>query len=85
MKDKITVDFLGNDNVWSDAEKVISHSRIWQFLLISIGSASSIIYPHVPLVSFAAISGVTLSRKQGIISSMIINYMVLLSVNIPRL
>ncbi|MDE5105936.1 MAG: hypothetical protein O4808_02290 [Trichodesmium sp. St17_bin3_1_1] len=33
MKDKITVDFLGNDNVWSDAEKVISHSRIWQFLL----------------------------------------------------
>ncbi len=72
MKDKITVDFLGNDNVWSDAEKVISHSRIWQFLLISIGSASSIIYPHVPLVSFAAISGVTLNRKQGIISSMII-------------
>ncbi|NEP74364.1 MAG: hypothetical protein F6K25_21055 [Okeania sp. SIO2G4] len=72
MNNKITVDSQENYNVWSNAEKAISHSRLWQFLLITIGSASSIIYPHVPLVGFAAISGVTLNRKQAIISSIII-------------
>lgn len=29
MKDKIIVDFLGNDNVWSDVEKVIFYFCIW--------------------------------------------------------
>ncbi len=72
MNNKITVDWQENYNVWSHAEKAMSHSRLWQFLLITIGSASSIIYPHVPLVGFAAISGVTLNRKQAIISSIII-------------
>ncbi|NEO58110.1 MAG: hypothetical protein F6K54_36680 [Okeania sp. SIO3B5] len=72
MNNKITVDSQENYNVWSNAEKAISHSRLWQFLLITIGSASSMIYPHVPLVGFAAISGVTLNRKQAIISSIII-------------
>ena len=72
MNDKITVDSSENYNLWSNAEKAISYSRLWEFLLITIGSASSIIYPHVPLVGFAAISGVTLNRKQAIISSMII-------------
>lgn len=72
MNHKITVYSPENYNVWSNAEKAISHSRLWQFLLITIGSASSIIYPHVPLVGFATISGVTLNRKQAIISSMII-------------
>ena len=72
MNDKITVYSSENYNLWSNAEKAISYSRLWEFLLITIGSASSIIYPHVPLVGFAAISGVTLNRKQAIISSMII-------------
>ncbi len=72
MNNKITIDSQNNYNVWSHAEKAMSHSRLWQFLLITIGSASSIIYPHVPLVGFAAISGVTLNRKQAIISSIII-------------
>lgn len=72
MNNKITVDSQENYNVWSNAEKAISRSHLWQFLLITIGSASSIIYPHVPLVGFAAISGVTLNRKQAIISSIII-------------
>ena len=72
MNNKITVDSPENYNIWSHAEKAMSHSRMWQFLLITIGSASSIIYPHVPLVGFAAISGVTLNRKQAIISSIII-------------
>ncbi|NEP89505.1 MAG: hypothetical protein F6K18_23205 [Okeania sp. SIO2C2] len=72
MNNKITAYSQENYNVWSNAERAISHSRLWQFLLITIGSASSIIYPHVPLVGFAAISGVTLNRKQAIISSIII-------------
>ncbi|GGA43967.1 hypothetical protein [Okeania sp. KiyG1] len=72
MNNKITVYSQENYNVWNNAEKAISRSRLWQFLLITIGSASSIIYPHVPLVGFAAISGVTLNRKQAIISSIII-------------
>ncbi|MGD1704210.1 hypothetical protein [Dapis sp. BLCC M229] len=72
MNNKITVDSQENYNVWSHAEKAMSHSRLWQFLLITLGSASSIIYPHVPLVGFAAISGVTLNRKQAIISSITI-------------
>lgn len=72
MNNQITVDSQENYNVWSNAVKAMSRSRLWQFLLIAIGSASSIIYPHVPLVGFAAISGVTLNRKQAIISSTII-------------
>ncbi|NES73338.1 MAG: hypothetical protein F6K24_53185, partial [Okeania sp. SIO2D1] len=68
MNNKITVDSQENYNVWSHAEKAMSHSRLWQFLLITIGSASSMIYPHVPLVGFATISGVTLNRKQAITS-----------------
>lgn len=72
MNNKITVDSQDNYHLWSHAEKAMSHSRLWQFLLITIGSASSMIYPHVPLVGFAAISGVTLNRKQAIISSIII-------------
>lgn len=58
-----------NYNLWSAAQKAIARSGLWQFILIAIGSASSIIYPHVPLVGFAAISGATLNRKQAIIAS----------------
>ncbi|NES72092.1 MAG: hypothetical protein F6K24_46310 [Okeania sp. SIO2D1] len=68
----MTVYSKENYHVWSHAEKATSRSRLWQFLLITIGSASSIIYPHVPLVGFATISGVTLNRKQAITSSIII-------------
>ena len=72
MNNKITAYFQENYHVWNNAEKARSRSRLWQFLLITIGSASSVIYPHVPFVGFAAISGVTLNRKQAIISSIII-------------
>lgn len=72
MNNIITVDSQESYNVWNNAVKAMSRSRLWQFLLIAIGSTSSIIYPHVPLVGFAAISGVTLNRKQAIISSTII-------------
>lgn len=44
----------------------------WRYSLIAIGSASSLIYPHVPLVSFAAVAGVTLRRRQAVASALLI-------------
>lgn len=47
----------------------IAKSHWWQLFLITVGSASSIIYPHVPLVGFAAVAGNTLTRKKALISA----------------
>ncbi|MEM8719479.1 MAG: hypothetical protein AAGE84_09240 [Cyanobacteria bacterium P01_G01_bin.39] len=59
---------LSHLNSWQIAYKVISKSNWWQIFLITIGSASSIIYPHVPLVGFAAVAGNTLTRKKALIT-----------------
>ncbi|MDJ0596738.1 MAG: hypothetical protein QNJ72_43385 [Pleurocapsa sp. MO_226.B13] len=61
---------LSHLNSWQIAYKVISKSNWWQIFLITIGSASSIIYAHVPLVGFAAVAGNTLTRKKALISAM---------------
>ena len=61
---------LSHLNSWQIAYKVISKSNWWQIFLITIGSASSIIYPHVPLVGLAAVAGNTLTRKKALISAM---------------
>jgi len=45
---------------------------LWRSCLIAIGSASSIIYPHAPLVSFAAVAGTTLSRQQALVVAVLI-------------
>ena len=37
-----------------------------------MGSASSLIYPHAPLVSFATLAGITLNRRQAIASVLLI-------------
>ena len=57
-------------NSWQIASQVISKSNRWQMFLIAVGSASSIIYPHVPLVGFAAVAGNTLTRNKALISAM---------------
>lgn len=44
---------------------IVTH-RLWQYCLIAIGSVSSLIYPHAPLVSFATLAGITLSRRQAV-------------------
>jgi hypothetical protein len=44
-------------------------SRLWQYCLIAIGSASSFVYPHAPLVSFATVAGVSLSRRQAMVAA----------------
>jgi hypothetical protein len=53
---------------WELGREAVGASRLWRYGLIAIGSASSLIYPHVPLVSFAALAGMTLSRKQAVVS-----------------
>ncbi len=60
---------LSHLNSWQIAYQVISKSNWWQIFLITIGSASSIIYPHVPFVGFAAVAGNTLTRKKALISA----------------
>ncbi len=55
-------------NLWQTAGEMVSNSNKWQLSLIAIGSISSIIYPHVPLVGFAAVAGNTLTRKKALIT-----------------
>ncbi|GAB4230217.1 MAG: hypothetical protein Kow0049_11950 [Stanieria sp.] len=59
-------------NLWQAASKATALSNWWQLSLIAIGSASSVIYPHPPLVGFAAVAGNTLIRKKALISAAII-------------
>ncbi|MGV2830846.1 hypothetical protein [Myxosarcina sp. GI1(2024)] len=55
---------------WQITAEAIAKSNWWQMFLIAVGSASSIIYPHVPLVGFAAVAGNTLTRNKALISAM---------------
>ena len=57
---------LANSRDWQPAEKAVSRQVLWPFLLIVVGSFSSAIYPHVPLVGFAVLAGNTLPRKRAI-------------------
>lgn len=52
---------------WATGYQAIATGQLWRFCLLVIGSASSIIYPHALLVSFAAIAGTTLSRQQAVV------------------
>jgi hypothetical protein len=61
---------LSRLNSWQIANKAIAKSSWWQLSLIAVGSASSVVYPHVPLVGFAAVSGNTLTRKKALIAAM---------------
>lgn len=45
---------------------------MWRYCLIAIGSASSLIYPHAPLVSFVTLAGITLGRRQAVVSAALI-------------
>ena len=55
---------------WQITVEAIAKSNWWQMFLIAVGSASSIIYPHVPLVGLAAVAGNTLTRNKALISAM---------------
>lgn len=47
-------------------------NKLWQYCLIAIGSASSLVYSHAPLVSFATLAGITLNYRQAIASALLI-------------
>ncbi|HHP7230575.1 MAG TPA: hypothetical protein ACFCUY_06920 [Xenococcaceae cyanobacterium] len=65
---KFSLAALSQLNLWQTAGEIVSNSNHWQLSLIAIGSASSIIYAHVPLVGFAALAGNTLTRKKALIT-----------------
>lgn len=66
---KITQTITWNQlNLWQTATKAISLSGWWQFCLIAFGSLISVIYPHPPLIAFAAVSGNTLTRNKALLS-----------------
>lgn len=44
----------------------IAHSRAYPFLLLGLGTASNVIYAHLPLVAFAALGGATLPRRRAV-------------------
>ena len=52
---------------FSQSWRVLAHSRLLPFLLLALGTVSSGVYAHAPLVSFAAMSGITLLRRRAII------------------
>ncbi|NJL19910.1 MAG: hypothetical protein HC895_02345 [Leptolyngbyaceae cyanobacterium SM1_3_5] len=49
--------------------KSIAHSRLWLMLFVAIGSVSSAIYPHPPLVALGAIAGTTLSPRRALLAA----------------
>ncbi|MCU0535649.1 MAG: hypothetical protein MUD14_17295 [Hydrococcus sp. Prado102] len=53
-------------NRWEIAHRSVAQSKLWSFLLIAIGSASSLISPHSPLVGFATVAGISLTRQKAI-------------------
>ncbi len=61
---------LSRIGLWQITVEAIAKSNWWQMFLIAVGSASSVIYPHVPLVGFAAVAGNTLTRNKALISAM---------------
>ena len=61
---------LSRIGLWQITAEAIAKSNWWQMFLITVGSASSVIYAHVPLVGFAAVAGNTLTRNKALISAM---------------
>ncbi|MFB2978580.1 hypothetical protein [Microseira sp. BLCC-F43] len=51
---------------WSSGWKAVERGSLWVVLLTAIATASSLIYPHPPLVSFATIAGVTLTPTKAV-------------------
>ncbi|NJK48035.1 succinyl transferase OpgC [Candidatus Gracilibacteria bacterium] len=59
-------------NYWLVVWENLSRNRLWQFLLVAAGSASSIVDPHAPLVGLAVVSGSTLKRERAIATAIVI-------------
>jgi hypothetical protein len=57
---------------FAQAQRSLAHSRILPFALLALGTASNIIYAHTPLVAFAAMSGVTVTRRRAIAVALLV-------------
>ncbi|MFM7447620.1 MAG: hypothetical protein ACKO24_03350 [Leptolyngbyaceae cyanobacterium] len=66
MQESMNTTTVSQSSQWSNAWNRVASHRLWSFLLIAIGSASSVIYPHPPLVAFGAIAGTTLTPKRAL-------------------
>ncbi|MEB3278942.1 MAG: hypothetical protein VKK42_08505 [Lyngbya sp.] len=58
--------------LWENRWIAVAKSRFWQILFLAIGTGSTIIYPHAPLVAFGTIAGTTLNRKRAILLGLIV-------------
>lgn len=56
-------------SAYESSWRSIAHSRLWFGLLIAIGSLSSAIYPHPPLVALGAIAGTTLTPRRALLAT----------------
>ncbi|NJL91252.1 MAG: hypothetical protein HC916_16825 [Coleofasciculaceae cyanobacterium SM2_1_6] len=53
---------------WANGQRTVSQSRTWFLMLIVLATMSNVIYTcNVPLVGFAAISGITLTRRKAML------------------
>lgn len=59
--------FKNSPTPWQEGWKAIADRPWWQLSLIAIGSFSSIVWAHVPLVAFAAVAGSTATRQKALI------------------
>jgi hypothetical protein len=50
---------------WQAGWEVLSSNRLWILSLLVLGSISSVIYAHAPLVAFAVMAGTTLKRRKA--------------------
>ena len=52
--------------------RALSHSRWLPFALLTLGTASNVVYAHTPLAAFATMSGVALNRRRAIATALLI-------------
>lgn len=53
---------------WEQRWGSMTHSSLWFFSLLGLGSLGSLVYPHAPLAGFAIAAGTTLPLKKGLIA-----------------
>ena len=53
--------------VWERRWQILSRSTAWPTILVGLGSFSSVVYPHAPLVGFAIAAGTTLPWRRGVL------------------
>jgi hypothetical protein len=57
---------------FSDERQSIAYARWMQFILLALAVASNAIYAHTPLVAFAVMSGVMLTRHRAVAIAILI-------------